>query len=166
MAIRKSSRTVASGGYHSASEADASEQGWLEFLAAENVTDWVVLHGGAIAVFRVQPTVEAARLTEAVAAGGVPTRPFTPERSLVRSQYRPPVFPQLSAGSRAGNDGLPFTLLTVGANPGAQDHFHVLSAAVTITAAARNCPTVGTPRIRPAEARATRNEPYGCRGSL
>jgi hypothetical protein len=72
MAIRKSSRTVASGGYHSASEADPSEQGWLEFLAAENVTDWVVLHGGAIAVFRVQPTVEAARLTEAVAAVRAP----------------------------------------------------------------------------------------------
>ena len=30
-----------------------SEQGWREFLAAEGVDDWVVLHGGATAVFRV-----------------------------------------------------------------------------------------------------------------
>jgi hypothetical protein len=30
-----------------------SEQGWREFLAAEGVQDWVVLHGGATAVFRV-----------------------------------------------------------------------------------------------------------------
>lgn len=31
-----------------------SERGWREFLAAEGVDDWVVLHGGATAVFRVQ----------------------------------------------------------------------------------------------------------------
>jgi 4a-hydroxytetrahydrobiopterin dehydratase len=48
-------------------EADVSEQGWQEFLAAADVTDWVVLHGGAMAVFRVQSMVEAARLAEAVA---------------------------------------------------------------------------------------------------
>jgi 4a-hydroxytetrahydrobiopterin dehydratase len=30
-----------------------SEQGWREFLGAEGVDDWVVLHGGATAVFRV-----------------------------------------------------------------------------------------------------------------
>ena len=30
-----------------------SEQGWRDFLAAEGVDDWVVLHGGATAVFRV-----------------------------------------------------------------------------------------------------------------
>jgi 4a-hydroxytetrahydrobiopterin dehydratase len=30
-----------------------SEQGWRDFLAAENVGDWVVLHGGATAVFPV-----------------------------------------------------------------------------------------------------------------
>jgi hypothetical protein len=29
-----------------------SEQGWQDFLAAENGGDWVVLHGGATAVFR------------------------------------------------------------------------------------------------------------------
>ena len=44
-----------------------SEQGWREFLGAEGVDDWVVLHGGATAVFRVGSLVEAARLGEAVA---------------------------------------------------------------------------------------------------
>ena len=44
-----------------------SEQGWREFLAAEGVDDWVVLHGGATAVFRVPSLGEAARLAEAVA---------------------------------------------------------------------------------------------------
>ncbi|HYI67392.1 MAG TPA: VOC family protein [Candidatus Limnocylindrales bacterium] len=45
-----------------------SEQGWREFLAAEGVDDWVVLHGGATAVFRVGSVTEAARLAQAVAA--------------------------------------------------------------------------------------------------
>ena len=44
-----------------------SERGWQEFLAAEGVDDWVVLHGGATAVFRVPSLGEAARLAEAVA---------------------------------------------------------------------------------------------------
>jgi 4a-hydroxytetrahydrobiopterin dehydratase len=44
-----------------------SEQGWREFLAAEGVADWVVLHGGATAVFRVPTVREAAQLAEAVA---------------------------------------------------------------------------------------------------
>lgn len=44
-----------------------SEQGWQDFLGAENVDDWVVLHGGATAVFRVRSLAEAARLAEAVA---------------------------------------------------------------------------------------------------
>jgi 4a-hydroxytetrahydrobiopterin dehydratase len=44
-----------------------SDQGWKEFLAAEDVADWVVLHGGAMAVFRVPSLVEAVRLAEAVA---------------------------------------------------------------------------------------------------
>jgi 4a-hydroxytetrahydrobiopterin dehydratase len=48
-------------------EAWMSEQGWLEFLAAEGVDDWVVLHGGAKAVFRVGSMAEAARLAAAVA---------------------------------------------------------------------------------------------------
>jgi 4a-hydroxytetrahydrobiopterin dehydratase len=43
-----------------------SEQGWRVFLAAEGVDDWVVLHGGATAVFRLPSLGEAARLAEAV----------------------------------------------------------------------------------------------------
>jgi hypothetical protein len=35
-------------------EVGMSEQGWREFLTAEGVDDWVVLHGGATAVFRVR----------------------------------------------------------------------------------------------------------------
>lgn len=44
-----------------------SEQGWQAFLAAEGVADWVVLHGGATAVFTVSSLGEAARLAVAVA---------------------------------------------------------------------------------------------------
>ena len=44
-----------------------SEQGWREFLAADGVGDWVVLHGGAAAVFRVGSLGDAARLAEAIA---------------------------------------------------------------------------------------------------
>jgi 4a-hydroxytetrahydrobiopterin dehydratase len=48
-------------------EVDMSEQGWRDFLAAQAGSDWVVLHGGATAVFRVPSVVEAARLAEALA---------------------------------------------------------------------------------------------------
>ncbi len=44
-----------------------SEEGWRNFLSAEGVDDWVVLHGGATAVFRVASLVDAAQLAEAVA---------------------------------------------------------------------------------------------------
>jgi len=44
-----------------------SEQGWRAFLAAEGLDDWVVLHGGAAAAFRVPSLSDAARLAEAVA---------------------------------------------------------------------------------------------------
>ena len=44
-----------------------SEQGWREFLEAEGVDDWVVLHGGAAAVFRVSSILDAARLATALA---------------------------------------------------------------------------------------------------
>jgi 4a-hydroxytetrahydrobiopterin dehydratase len=44
-----------------------SEQGWHSCLAAEGVDDWVVLHGGATAVFRVGSLSDAARLADAVA---------------------------------------------------------------------------------------------------
>ncbi len=44
-----------------------SEQGWQQFLAADGVDDWVVLHGGAAAVFGVKSLGDAARLAEAFA---------------------------------------------------------------------------------------------------
>jgi 4a-hydroxytetrahydrobiopterin dehydratase len=43
-----------------------SERGWRDFLRAEGVDDWVVLHGGATAVFRAGSMREAARLAEAL----------------------------------------------------------------------------------------------------
>lgn len=43
-----------------------SEQGWQEFLSAEGTDDWVVLHGGATAVFCVGSLSESARLAEAI----------------------------------------------------------------------------------------------------
>jgi 4a-hydroxytetrahydrobiopterin dehydratase len=50
-----------------------SEQGWRDFLAADGLSDWAVLHGGATAVFRVQSLAEAVRLADAVVgAPGVP----------------------------------------------------------------------------------------------
>jgi len=47
-----------------------SEQGWRDFLSADDIDDWVILHGGPTAVFRVGSLQEAARLAAAVA--GVP----------------------------------------------------------------------------------------------
>lgn len=43
-----------------------SEAGWREFLKA-GLDDWVVLHGGPVAVFRTDSMAAAARLAEAVA---------------------------------------------------------------------------------------------------
>jgi 4a-hydroxytetrahydrobiopterin dehydratase len=43
-----------------------SEQGWKEFLAAEGADDWVVLHGGATAAFRVGSVHAGARLAEGI----------------------------------------------------------------------------------------------------
>jgi 4a-hydroxytetrahydrobiopterin dehydratase len=45
-----------------------SEQGWRDFLSADGVDDWVVLHGGPTAVFRAGSLVEAAQLAVALAA--------------------------------------------------------------------------------------------------
>jgi 4a-hydroxytetrahydrobiopterin dehydratase len=45
-----------------------SEDGWKEFLSAKGVNDWVVLHGGAIAAFRVRSLREATKLADAIAA--------------------------------------------------------------------------------------------------
>lgn len=43
------------------------EEGWRAFLMAEGVEDWVGLHGGAAAVFRVESLAAAARLASDVA---------------------------------------------------------------------------------------------------
>jgi len=52
-----------------------SEQGWREFLSAKGVDDWVILHGGPTAVFKVGSLQEAARLAAAVAeVPGLETR--------------------------------------------------------------------------------------------
>jgi 4a-hydroxytetrahydrobiopterin dehydratase len=52
-----------------------SVEGWRAFLAAQDRDDWVVLHGGAAAVFQVGSLADAARLAQAVAevpgTGGV-----------------------------------------------------------------------------------------------
>ena len=44
-----------------------SEQGRLDFLAAEGLEDWVVLHGGPTAVYRTASLAEAASLANAIA---------------------------------------------------------------------------------------------------
>ena len=43
-----------------------SEHGWRDFLAADGLDDWVVLHGGATAVFRTGSLAEAAQLAVAI----------------------------------------------------------------------------------------------------
>ena len=43
-----------------------SEEGWREFLATDGVDDWVVLHGGATAFFRVGSARQAAKFAEAI----------------------------------------------------------------------------------------------------
>jgi 4a-hydroxytetrahydrobiopterin dehydratase len=45
-----------------------SEQGWRGFLAADDIDDWVVLHGGATAAFAVPSIGDAARFGESIAA--------------------------------------------------------------------------------------------------
>jgi len=45
-----------------------SERGWRDFLSAGGVDDWVILHGGPTAVFRVGSLLQAAGLAAAVAA--------------------------------------------------------------------------------------------------
>src|SRR5689334_13609982 len=44
-----------------------SERGWQAFLADERTGDWVVLHGGATAVYVVSSAVAAARLAAEIA---------------------------------------------------------------------------------------------------
>jgi 4a-hydroxytetrahydrobiopterin dehydratase len=45
-----------------------SEAGWRAFVAAEDLDEWAVLHGGPTAVFRTGSMVEAAQLAAAIAA--------------------------------------------------------------------------------------------------
>jgi 4a-hydroxytetrahydrobiopterin dehydratase len=44
-----------------------SDLGWKEFLAAEGLDDWVVLHGGPTAVFQTNTLADAAALAQAIA---------------------------------------------------------------------------------------------------
>jgi 4a-hydroxytetrahydrobiopterin dehydratase len=44
-----------------------SDQGWKEFLAADGLDDWVVLHGGPTAVFQTTTLAAAAELAQAIA---------------------------------------------------------------------------------------------------
>jgi len=44
-----------------------SDQGWKDFLAAEGLDDWVVLHGGPTAVFQTKTLADAAALAQAIA---------------------------------------------------------------------------------------------------
>jgi 4a-hydroxytetrahydrobiopterin dehydratase len=43
-----------------------SEPGWKAFLAADDLTDWVVLHGGPTAVFKTKTFAEAANFFQAL----------------------------------------------------------------------------------------------------
>lgn len=45
-----------------------SEHGWQQFLDADDLDDWVVLHGGAAAAYRVPSLASAAALASVVAA--------------------------------------------------------------------------------------------------
>ena len=44
-----------------------SEQGWRAFLSADGIDDWVIVHGGPTAVFKVGSLTEAAQLAAAIA---------------------------------------------------------------------------------------------------
>ncbi len=44
-----------------------SDQGWKAFLATEDLTDWVVLHGGPTAVFQTKSLAAAAELAQSIA---------------------------------------------------------------------------------------------------
>lgn len=44
-----------------------SDKGWEEFLAADGLEDWVVLHGGPTAVFQTNTLADAANLAQSIA---------------------------------------------------------------------------------------------------
>jgi 4a-hydroxytetrahydrobiopterin dehydratase len=64
---RRAITTLSQGGLRPGQFLLLGYQGWRDFLAAENVDDWVVLHGGATAVFPVLSLADAVRLADAVA---------------------------------------------------------------------------------------------------
>jgi 4a-hydroxytetrahydrobiopterin dehydratase len=43
-----------------------SDHGWKEFLAADDLEDWVVLHGGPTAVFQTKTLADSATLAQAI----------------------------------------------------------------------------------------------------
>jgi 4a-hydroxytetrahydrobiopterin dehydratase len=43
-----------------------SDHGWKEFLAADDLEDWVVLHGGPTAVFQTKTLTDAAALAQSI----------------------------------------------------------------------------------------------------
>lgn len=63
-----------------------SDQGWTEFLAADGLADWVVLHGGPTAVFQTKSLAAAAELAQAIAQlpglDGTPAHMSIVSRSL------------------------------------------------------------------------------------
>ena len=75
-----------------------SEAGWRTFLAADGVEDWVVLHGGATAVFPVTTLAEAARLAEECAGGRPPADTLTEMWSQVAHAAGRPVPAALGPG--------------------------------------------------------------------
>jgi hypothetical protein len=129
-------RSIVSVATISALEADMSNQGWQEFLAAEDVADWVVLHGGAMAVFRVPSLAGAVRLAEAVA--DVPGLDGAGALTCLLLASRPGSALPLRSPQAAGSSTIPM-LLRLGRSP---------TAPVTACASARGpmVPPVPPPR--------------------
>jgi 4a-hydroxytetrahydrobiopterin dehydratase len=71
-----------------------SEQGWREFVAADGLDDWVVLHGGPTAGFRVASLAAGARLAAAIAEvpGLGPRTALTLTRALLTVRLTRAVF--------------------------------------------------------------------------
>lgn len=61
-----------------------SNQGWKDFLAAEGLQDWVVLHGGPTAVFQTKSLAAAAQLAALIAQ--LPELDGTPAQLSIVSQ--------------------------------------------------------------------------------
>ena len=61
-----------------------SDQGWKEFLHADGLDDWVVLHGGPTAVFQTRTLPEAAQLASLIAQ--LPELDGTPAQLSIVSQ--------------------------------------------------------------------------------